>query len=74
VPPVEDSFSWHDAIPKKGSLCQENAILLVVQRLYMCYGCYANGFRFDSHLADLRFVLFFLLFFNFCLGITFRDY
>jgi len=21
----------------------------------MRYGCYANGFRFDSHLADFRF-------------------
>jgi len=22
-----------------------------------CYGCYANGFRFDSHLADFLFFL-----------------
>jgi len=33
VPPVEDSVSWHEAIPTKRSLCQENAVLLVVQRL-----------------------------------------
>jgi len=24
----------------------------------MCYGCYANGFRFNSHLADFRFCFF----------------
>ena len=30
MPPVEDSVSWHDAIPRKRSLCQENAVLLVV--------------------------------------------
>jgi len=28
----------------------------------LCYGCYANGFRFDSHLADFRFVFFLCLF------------
>jgi len=26
-----------------------------------CHGCYANGFRFDSRLADFRFVLCFFL-------------
>ena len=30
--PDEDSVSWHDAIRKR-SLCQENAVLLEVQRL-----------------------------------------
>jgi len=25
--------------------------------MVMCYGCYADDFRFDSHLADLRFFL-----------------
>jgi len=31
VPSVEGSVSWHDAIiPGKRSLCQENAVLLVV--------------------------------------------
>ena len=35
----------------------------------MCYGWYANGFRFDSHFADLTF-----FFFNFLgLRVTFRD-
>ena len=36
----------------------------------MCYGCYANGFWFESHLADFNFVL---LFFRLCLGVTFMD-
>jgi len=30
VPPVEHSVSWHDAIQRKRSLCQEHAVLLVV--------------------------------------------
>jgi len=30
----------------------------------MRYGYCANGFRFDSHLADFRFVLFFFTFFQ----------
>jgi len=29
VPSVKYSVSWHDAIPRKRSLCQENAVLLV---------------------------------------------
>jgi len=29
----ENSVSWHDAIPTKTSLCQENAVLLVVSWL-----------------------------------------
>ena len=33
VPTVEDSVSWHDVIQRKRLLCQENAVLLVVQRL-----------------------------------------
>ena len=37
----------------------------------MCYGCYANGFRFDSHLAD-SLCFFFFAFFRFCLGVMFR--
>ena len=28
--PVEDLVSWHDAIPRKRSFCQENAVLVVV--------------------------------------------
>jgi len=36
----------------------------------MRYGHYANGFRFDSHLADFRFI--FLLHFFSGLGVTFR--
>ena len=32
MPPVEDSVLWHDAIPRKKSLCQANALLLVVKR------------------------------------------
>jgi len=27
---LKDSVSWHHAIPRKGSLCQENCVLLVV--------------------------------------------
>ena len=38
----------------------------------MRYDCYANGFRFDSHLADFRFV-FFLYFFS-GLGVMFKGY
>ena len=30
VPPVEHSVLWHDAIQRQRSLCQENAVLLVV--------------------------------------------
>ena len=30
VPPVQDSISWHDTIPRKRSLGQENAVLLMV--------------------------------------------
>jgi len=26
--------------------------------MVQCYGYYANGFRFDSHFADIRFVFF----------------
>jgi len=36
----------------------------------MRYGCYVNGFRFDSHLVDFRFI-FFLYFFS-GLGVTFK--
>jgi len=28
----------------------------------MRYGCYGNGFRFDSHLADFHFLFFFIFF------------
>jgi len=33
VPPDEHLVSWHDAIQRKRSLCQEHAVLLVVQWL-----------------------------------------
>jgi len=33
APAVEDSVSWNNTIQRKRSLCQENAVLLVVQWL-----------------------------------------
>ena len=38
--------------------------------MVMHYGCYVNGFQFDSQLADFRF-LFFLYFYS-DLGVKFR--
>ena len=53
------------------------AILLVVCHpargvTVRCYSCYANGFRFDSHLADFCCIFFSLLFFRLRLGVMFR--
>ena len=62
MPAVEDLVSWHDAIQRNRSLCQENAFLLVVHWLGVVATNYALGLRFDSRLADFRF-LFFLCFF-----------
>ena len=60
---VEDSVSWHDTIryqQKKvilsGKRCPARGVMV------MCYGCYDNGFQFDSYLAD--FCFFSLLFFR----------
>jgi len=46
-----------------------------VRRMASCswcngYGCYANGFQFDSHLADFRFI-FLCIFYRLRLGVTF---
>ena len=73
--PVEDSVSRHDAILRKGHFlsgkcCPPHG---VTGRLSMCYGCYANGFQFDSqsHLADFRFLsLLFFLGQVLCLGVS----
>jgi len=62
VPAVEHSVSWHDAMQRNRLLCHENAVLLVVQVMVRCCGCYANGLRFDSRLAT--FCFFSLLFFQ----------
>jgi len=35
-----------------------------------CYGCYANGWQFDSRLADFHF--FSLFFSKLCVGVTFQ--
>ena len=55
---VKDSVSWHDAIPKKVTLLGKHSPARCV--MVMCYGCYANGFWFDCHVAEFRF--FFLCF------------
>jgi len=56
VRPVEDSVSWHDAILRKRSLCQENAVLLVVQLLCVTA---AMPMVFSSTLTLPTFLLFF---------------
>ena len=53
---VKDSVSWHDAIPKKVTLLGKHSPARCV--MVMCYGCYANGFWFDSHVAEFRFFFF----------------
>ena len=60
---VEDSVSWHDAIQRKRLFCLSRKRCPARGVTVRCYGCYANGFRFDSHLADFHFV-FFLYFFQ----------
>ena len=57
MPPVKDSVSWHDAIPRKRPLCQKNAVLLVVQ--WLCVTA-AMPMVFGS----THFVLFFYFFFS----------
>jgi len=57
MPPVKDLVSWHDAIPRKRSLCQENAVLLMVQRLCVTA---AMPMVFGSTLTLPTFVSFFL--------------
>ena len=56
--PVEDSVSWHGIIPRKRSLCQEYAVLLVVQRLCVTA---AMPMVFGSNLTLPTFPLFFFL-------------
>jgi len=61
VPPVEDLVSWHDANTKKNvPLSRKHRLARGV--MVICYSCYVNSFRFDSYLADFRFV-FILCFF-----------
>jgi len=67
VPPVEDLGV---TLSGKRSLCQENAVLLGVMVRFYSY--YANGFWFNSHFSNFRFVFFSLLFFRLHLGVTFR--
>jgi len=70
VPAVHDSVSWHDAIQRKRSLSQENAVLLVVQWLGVTAVMQMVA---SSTLALPTFVLFFsLLFSRLCLCVTFR--
>ena len=69
MPPVKDSVSWHDAIPTKRSLCQENTVLLMVQRL--CDTA-AMPMVFGSTLTLRDLSFFFFAFFKLCLGVTFR--
>jgi len=47
---------------EKGYFVRNIAVLLVVQSMVRCYGYYANGWRFDSRLADFDFVFFFAFF------------
>jgi len=65
---VNDSVSWHDIIPRKRPLLsgKRHPAHGVMVR---CYGCYAYGFQFSSHLADF---LFFFTIFRLRLGVTFR--
>jgi len=69
---VKNSLSWHDAIhyQQKGHLSGKRHHP-VHGVMVMCNACYANdGFQFDSHLADFRYV-FFSAFFQLRLGVTF---
>ena len=72
MPPVEDSVPWHDAIQTKKKVTFSGKRRPACGVKVMCYGCYANGFRLDSHLADFCFVVFFFAFFGLRLGVTFR--
>ena len=58
MPPVEDSVSWHDSIPRKRSLGQKNAVLFLVQRLGVTP---ATPMVFGSTITLPAFVLFFFL-------------
>ena len=57
--PVNDSISWHDAIPRKRSLCQGNVARGVTVK---CYGCYAHIIVFGSTLTLPTFFFFFAFF------------
>jgi len=56
MPAIVDPVSWHDAVQTKRSLCQENAVLLVVQRLGVTA---AMLMVFSSTLTLPTFILFF---------------
>ena len=60
MPLVKDSVSWHNAMPTKVTLSGKRCP--ACGETVMCYRCYANGFQFDSHLADFCLVFFSLLF------------
>ena len=60
----EYGYGSPDAIQIKRSVSQARSVTV------MRYGCYANGFPFDSHLSN--FCFFSLLFFRRTLGVTFR--
>ena len=59
MPAVEDSVSWHDVIPRKRSLCQKNAILLMVHWLGVIA---AMPTVFGSTLTLPTFIFFFAFF------------
>jgi len=61
--PVDDLVLWHDVVTLSGKRHPARGVTV------MRYGCYANGFRYDSHLVDFHF--FSLLFFRLRLGVTF---
>ena len=50
-----------EKVTLSGKRCPAHGVMV------RCYGCYANGWRFDSHFA----VFFSLLFSRFRLGVTF---
>ena len=54
----QDSISWHNAMQTKRSLCQQNVVLLVVQRLGVTA---VMPMVFGSTLTLPTFVLFFFL-------------
>jgi len=61
------SIAWCNTKKKvtlSGTRCPAHGVMVG------CYGCYANGWRFYSHLAVFRF-FFSLLFFRLRLGVTF---
>ena len=69
APAVEDSVSRNDAIQRKRSLCQENAVLLMVQWLGVTV---AMPTVCSSTLALPTSVVFFFAFSRLRLGVTFR--